>query len=707
MWNRLSWRLQTWIWHFSIVFSVAIWAESGPGSPLLPALVSAVRAVVIMSKRDQKAAQKALAALDNETPADARSRRTLRRNNTASIVQRILNETFPDFTDAEKDGVKVDGCTLRERLTKDKSEQRHNSGSKVVMGKKYYDQRRLDYASGSSSKSLLEVKNEKEVPCDKLLQAVKLARQACPQRGQLYDWLASRPLCSQSEMVGLSRFFLELKPWASDANLKMSVAMLKYWVRVGVENCYSQELEVARPQVDKTLVSALSTMKSANVPMKVFWSTYKDVAKYVVNTKDVDKLLAIKDDWSPVGSELEAVTLSSQLGMSMFGFALYEHQVVRCSSIIETEVQKLGNGHITVAATKLVHDKVIQLLEEFPGHEKLNVVRVVGISYSGTTVKVQVDTLRQEIELKIAAFVKTKALTLYRAEGKSKLSPLFCELALICNGVRFAHDIDDTLLVNYNLARSTANGMLPHIDHSNGLYVKNALDTKLDVLAQIDSTFVIEAAWFLHMHAAGGQALLEIKLLEPLPNTAGEHDPKKAYTALTLLKHSPLYSFVAPQHQAAFNVGVEMVKAVASDRLPSTKVTQESECLRSVLDRMAFYVHLAVPGSSDAEMKSFSGKEALAQKLQKVVDAGTAGEAISNERLKEFHTFNWLLSNDDKVVHNQLVSSAFHGVQGGLKCGAASSSSTVAKSGIKRKADSKTAGEKKLEQEEQTLKLFR
>jgi hypothetical protein len=660
-----------------------------------------------MSKRDQKAAQKALAALDVETEADARSRRTLRRNNTASIVQRILNETFADFSDAEKDGVKVDGRTLRERLTKDKSDQRHNSSSKVVMGKKYYDQRRLDYASGSSSKSLLEVKNDKEVPCDKLLQAVKMARQSAPQRGQLYDWLATRPLCSQAEMVGLARFFLELKPWASDANLKMSVAVLKYWVRVGVEGCYNEELEVARPQVDKTLVSALATMKSANVPMKVFWSTYKDVAKYVVNTKDVDLLLAIKDDWSPVGGELEAVTLSSQLGMSMFGFALYEHQVVRCSSIIETEVQKLGNGNITAAATKVVHDRVIKLLEEFPGHEKLNVVRVVGSSYSGTVVKVQVDTLRQEIELKIAAFVKTKALTMYRVGGNSKLSPLFCELALICNGLRFAHDIDDTLLVNYNVARSTANGMLPHVDHSNGLYVKNALDTKLEVLAQIDSTFVIEAAWFLHMHAAGGQALLEMKLLEPLPDCPGDHDPKKAYTALTLLKHSPLYSFVAPQHQAAFNVGVEMVKAVASDRLPSIKVTQESECLRSLLDRMSYYVHFALAGSSGAEPKTLSGKEALAQKLQKVVDAGKAGEAISNERLKEFHTFNWLLSSDDKAVHNHLVSSAFHGVKGGLKSMASSSCTSSKVGGTKRKADTKSAGEKKLEQEENTLKLFR
>ena len=87
-----------------------------------------------MSKRDQKAAQRALAALDKETDADARSRRTLRRNNTASIVQRILNELFPDLSDAEKDGVKVDGCTLRERLSKDKSDQRLRRTRRIDFG---------------------------------------------------------------------------------------------------------------------------------------------------------------------------------------------------------------------------------------------------------------------------------------------------------------------------------------------------------------------------------------------------------------------------------------------------------------------------------------------------------------------------------------------------------------------------------------------
>ena len=56
--------------------------------------------------------------------------------------------------------------------------------------------------------------------------------------------------------------------------------------------------------------------------VKVFWSTYEALAKIVVNVPDVDRLLNVQGDWSQVGTELEAVTGSCQLGMSTFGFAL-------------------------------------------------------------------------------------------------------------------------------------------------------------------------------------------------------------------------------------------------------------------------------------------------------------------------------------------------------------------------------------------------
>ena len=105
--------------------------------------------------RARNAAAKAKLTADEETPADARARRTLRRNNTESIVQRTLNEQFSDFSDFEKDVVKVGGKTLRERLAFDKNDQRHNSETKLVRGNKYYEDRRREYSSSSGAASHL------------------------------------------------------------------------------------------------------------------------------------------------------------------------------------------------------------------------------------------------------------------------------------------------------------------------------------------------------------------------------------------------------------------------------------------------------------------------------------------------------------------------------------------------------------------------
>ena len=640
-----------------------------------------------------------------ETVADARSRRTLRRNNTGSIVQRILNEQFGDLTDAEKDAVKYGGLTLRERLCKDKSEQRHGSDGTVSMGKKYYEARRAEYGQNSSGKSALEVKDHTEVPNDKLLTAVREARQSAPQRSGLYDWLSNYgDDLLQSEMVGLGRFFLELKPWSSDQNLKLSVAMLRFWVRVDAETTYPEEMTAIRGHIDKTLVAAWSSMKSANIKVPVFWSAYKDVAKFVVSCPQVDQLLDASD-FNGLGEVLEIVTSSSQLGMSMFGWALYAHQVARCSAIIEDEVAKLLLDDITEKSIKTVSSAVMKSLAKLPGSERLNVVRVVGMTYCGDEIKVQVDTLAQEVHFKIAALVKSASMSMYvKGEGYLLLEPLYCETSLHGPMTKFGHKIDASLLKQYQLARTTANGMLPDADQANGLFVKNAIETKLAVLTQIDDSFVLEAAWFLHMHAEGGHARLEAELLKPLPTEAGvTHDAKLAANALGIVKQSRLYTFVAPQHQASFNVGVEMVKAVASDRLPSIKAVEGNKTLMAVLDRLSFFVHYSKPIStgSSTPPEVLPGKAALAAKLRDIHNEKAAGEKITPERLREFHTFNWLLSPEDKASHNKLIKEAFSGAKG-AKPGA-----DAPAKGTKRKADEKTAGEKRMAAEESTLNLLK
>ena len=135
----------------------------------------------------------------------------------------------------------------------------------------------------------------------------------------------------------------------------------------------------------------------------------------------------------------------------------------------------------------------------------------------------------------------------------------------------------------------------------------------------------------------------------------------------------------------------------------SRKAVEGSQVLRKLLDRLGYFVFYQkkhVAGASAAP--ALSGKAALAAKLTDVQNEKAAGEKITHDRLREFHTFNWLLSSEAKAERNKLVKEAFNGAKGGAKAAAAPKTK-----GTKRKADEKTAGQQKMEAEESTLNLFR
>eukprot|EP00969_Alexandrium_andersonii_P307224 13580396-Alexandrium_andersonii.AAC.1 len=98
------------------------------------------------------------------------------------------------------------------------------------------------------------------------------------------------------------------------------------------------------------------------------------------------------------------------------------------------------------------------------------------------------------------------------------------------------------------------------------------------------------------MHSiAGSNRLCELMMLA-LPSRPGEHDVKAASAALQHLKAGPLYNFIAPEHQAKFNLGAEVVKAVASERLPSVQVALQDPALRPLVDSLAWFVSFSAAG---------------------------------------------------------------------------------------------------------------
>ena len=159
----------------------------------------------VMSDCARKTAARAEEAATTTTdPSETKAKRTLRRNNTAAMVQRnlassMILQTWKDMVCESKDSPQ--GSASR----RTKNDLRHNTASQIMMGKKFYDERRTDYNQNIATTSEFQVKNQHSTPDETLLRAVKVARQTAPQRGQLYAWLASSQ--QQKKSVGAVSFW--------------------------------------------------------------------------------------------------------------------------------------------------------------------------------------------------------------------------------------------------------------------------------------------------------------------------------------------------------------------------------------------------------------------------------------------------------------------------------------------------------------------
>ena len=192
-----------------------------------------------------------------------------------------------------------------------------------------------------------------------------------------------------------------------------------------------------------------------------------------------------------------------------------------------------------------------------------------------------VETWRQWSKNKAAAAAPLPK----EANSSRPLVQVFCEASL---PPEFMGVIDPTSLQTFNLARTTADSLIHQVDYTNGLFVTKLLDTRTDVLTQIDPSFVIEATWFRHIQTAGG---LEAKLLEPLATDIGVHDPKNCRRSV--VSEAP----VGPP--LTCRATTQIVSSVAAARMPSVKVTDESATLRELLVRCGFFAYFE-PGAGSS-----------------------------------------------------------------------------------------------------------
>ena len=133
--------------------------------------------------------------------------------------------------------------------------------------------------------------------------------------------------------------------------------------------------------------------------------------------------------------------------------------------------------------------------------------------YRGQDLAVEIASVHAEVNVRLMAFVKSKAVAMEPkgTEKEHPLIPLFTEFALLpLDGDQGKHAVDDSLLVELNVARSSANALLTAERMAQGSAVDDVLTARSDAILHIDPTFSLEIAFFRWLAGAGGRRCCKV-----------------------------------------------------------------------------------------------------------------------------------------------------------------------------------------------------
>jgi hypothetical protein len=179
------------------------------------------------------------------------SRKRLQKRDTEEQVERSLKTHFSGWSTLEVDGFKVEGKTLRQQLTEDRSAV--NEGTRRL-GSSYWKTMQAKYGGPSRPSNTLQVTNPNEHVSQALLECIESSTHnntTLKSRAPFVQYFASVSNVNQKEYVGVLRHMMEIRPSASVASASFFVDFMKFVVRLALHTKYPEETEKLKRLMDE------------------------------------------------------------------------------------------------------------------------------------------------------------------------------------------------------------------------------------------------------------------------------------------------------------------------------------------------------------------------------------------------------------------------------------------------------------------------
>lgn len=514
------------------------------------------------------------------------TKRKLAKRDTEGCIAKSLADNFKGFNNVQTDVIiGTSGLTLRETLTRDRRALKAGE-SAMTMGATYYRRLRNEYALPDSPVRQLRVTDPAMAVCETLMEAIIALEKTPADRSKLVEYLQCAGRCNQKELVGIFRVLLTQRPSLSKAQLDLCLEGMRYVTKNGILSVFPNECAAMKAHWDETLLQAFVAMKNANLGTQMFWDSYgADVARLVLPHAEMAKILACQTKWCDVEGELRAVTTTSKCGHRMFAWALDAVVTEHISAAMEEYSEALMaepmiNDAKDIELRKALRERLSQREGNIPAR------RTVHIEYRGCVCEMQVASLHEEMELRLSAALKARAVE------HNALVAMYAEEDLVdtLHKQPEGFDASHPKLVAAALMRKAANDFIAtEAANFSGAAVKDLLWAKATVLSQIDRTAKIEIALLSGMQGVAGERRLVEVCLQCLPSAQFSISTTEAVSRLSAVMNGKLFSFCGVGAQQKAACIRSLVNAIHLGQRPDLASMRNNTFMTKVGGRLAYF----------------------------------------------------------------------------------------------------------------------
>ena len=356
------------------------------------------------------------------------------------------------------------------------------------------------------------------------------------------------------------------------------------------------------------LTAQYSRLKSSGVTLQVWMACHEKEAALILDMADAKVVLAEKDSWHEVKSQVARLSAGSLLGRTLFQAAEKQVTAASYSKIICDLLDTLKKSTViektTIAKFK---DDACAAVKEL-GAVRLG-RRSIELPYGSSVHKVTLEVFDATTEwsLRLAAFLKTQALW-----TKNGLVLLPWETWLFLDRSTIDCTVAPAVLAHMNMAREVANQLLS-VDDAEALgdLVKIYEKKKTELLC-LDHSFGIEMAFVTKEAGDALDKRLREQILAVLPRSVRLVTLQQARLELESMRAQKQLRFCSGYARDHLSTAIDWLHKMQRNISPKIDAAAtKDQFLRAVHGQLANFVTATVQGDAGTEPKTLCGALAM------------------------------------------------------------------------------------------------